>query len=48
MTDEWTYRFTERARDELRSLDEDTAERIVGKLEKVATLVTTTFIVSHT
>jgi len=35
MTEEWTYRFTERARDELRSLDEDTAERIVEKLEKV-------------
>jgi len=33
--DEWTYRFTERARDELRTLDEDTAARVVEKLEEV-------------
>ena len=35
MTKEWTYRFTERARDELRTLDDETAERIVEKLENV-------------
>ncbi len=35
MTADWTYRFTEQARDDLRSLDEDTAERVVQKLEDV-------------
>ena len=35
MTDRWTYRFTERARDELRTLDEETAVRVVEKLEDV-------------
>lgn len=35
MTDAWTYRFTERARVELRSLDAETAERVVSKLEDV-------------
>jgi mRNA interferase RelE/StbE len=35
MTEGWTYRFTNRARDELRTLDDETAERIVEKLEEV-------------
>ncbi|MFB6284094.1 MAG: type II toxin-antitoxin system RelE/ParE family toxin [Halobacteria archaeon] len=35
MTEEWTYRFTERARNELRTLDDQTARRIVEKLEDI-------------
>lgn len=35
MTSGWTYRFTERARDDLRSLDSKSAERVVEKLEEV-------------
>lgn len=33
--EDWTYRFTERARDELRSLDDEVAQRVVEKLEEV-------------
>ena len=35
MGDDWTYRFTPRARDELRTFDEAVANRIVSKLEEV-------------
>ena len=35
MSDEWTYRFTKRARNELRTLDDEVAERVVEKLEEV-------------
>jgi len=35
--DGWTYRFTERTTDELRTLDEETAARVVEKLEDVVT-----------
>lgn len=32
---DWDYQLTERARDDLRSLDAETAERVVSKLEEV-------------
>ena len=35
MGDDWTYRFTPRARDELRTFDEAVAKRVVSKLKEV-------------
>ena len=37
MGEEWNYRFTKQAREDLRMLDEETATRIVEKLEDVIT-----------
>jgi mRNA interferase RelE/StbE len=35
MSEGWDYRFTPQARDDLRSLDDETAKRVVEKLEEV-------------
>lgn len=37
MSKEWTYKFTKKARKELRTLDPEIGERIVSKLEEVIT-----------
>jgi mRNA-degrading endonuclease RelE of RelBE toxin-antitoxin system len=37
MSEGWDYRFTPQARDDLRALDEETAKRVVEKLEDVVT-----------